>query len=80
MHAGSADGERQGHGSAAQALAASPCYQFYFYTKATVKFPANNSSSADAERAACENSIGEMLVLWVNCNCLCKSQPALLFP
>lgn len=49
MHAGSADGERQGHGSAAQAQAASPRYQFYFYTKATVKFPANNSSPADAE-------------------------------
>lgn len=49
MHAGCADGERQGHGSSVQAQASSPRYQFYFYTEATVIFPANNSSPVDSK-------------------------------
>lgn len=49
MQGGGADGERQGHGSAAQTQTAAPLLQLYFYTKATPKFPAHNSSPADAE-------------------------------
>lgn len=49
MQGGIADGERQGHGSAARAQAAAPLHQLYFYTEATMKFPAHNSSPADAK-------------------------------